>query len=59
MSEPALRYIIMPNRQQGGVCLSLCGSWGNLPYPDAAAARAAAEANAGTRPRSIESKGFR
>ncbi len=53
----ARAYIITPNRRQGGVCLSLAGSWGNLPYRDVDAARRAARADAVMEPFTVEQQG--
>lgn len=52
-----LRYLIIT--RPSGVTLSKFGNWGNLPYPDAAAAEAAARADAGNSPLTIERTALR
>lgn len=53
----ALRYIIRRNDRQGGVTLSLRGSWGNLRYTDVDAAMVAVKANARGAAHSVEKQG--
>jgi hypothetical protein len=50
-------YIIRRNSRQGGVTLSLLGSWGNLPYPCPDRARDAAVKDAAGAPHLIERQG--
>lgn len=52
-----LQYVIRRNHRQGGVTLSLRGSWGNLPYADVDAARKAAVANARGAAHTVEKQG--
>lgn len=40
--KQAQRFIITTSRRFGDARLSLAGQWGNLPFPDAAAAEAEA-----------------
>lgn len=47
-------YLILPNRRQGGVTLSLRESWGNIPYGNVEDARAAAREDAGREPYTIK-----
>jgi hypothetical protein len=52
-----LRYVIRRNDRQGGVTLSLRGSWGNLRYTDPDTALAAVKANARGAAHSVERQG--
>jgi hypothetical protein len=47
MKRPAQTFIITRGRRTGEARLSLAGEWGNLPFPDAAAAEAHARALGG------------
>jgi len=56
--EP-LRYVVATHSWAEGAKLSKRGHWGNLPYADREAATAAAHADAGENPFSIEHKTLR
>lgn len=51
--EP-IRYVVATHGWLEGARLSRCGDWGNIPYDDVEAAEAAARADAGDRPFTIE-----
>jgi hypothetical protein len=51
--EP-IRYVVATHSWLEGARLSKCGHWGNLPHPDVEAATAAARADAGDRPFTVE-----
>jgi len=50
----ALRYVIASHSWLPGVRLSKPGHWGNIPYPDAETAQAAAAVDAGKSPFTVE-----
>jgi hypothetical protein len=51
--EP-IRYVVATHGWLEGARLSKCGHWGNEPFPDVDAATAAAQADAGDRPFTVE-----
>lgn len=51
--EP-IRYVVATHGWLEGARLSRCGDWCNIPYDDVKAAMAAAQADAGNRPFTVE-----